>query len=345
MPTRFGFALLILLAALAGCGVGDDGGGGTGTAPVISSFTANPATVSPGQASTLTWSVSGSPMGLTIDNGVGAVRGSSVTVTPSATTTYTLTATNGSGSDREPATVTVSSTAPPTTPPPAGPGTVLDFGVGGAPGGPFTSDADGPISSATDARVVTVGSGGTVYARVSTSDPDGVSNVVVYLANRSPEGFPADLAPGEAVNGFTLGAPVGGCDLSGSATAVTCVYPIRVSSGTPNISELAGASSEFAYVLRARVTDAAGAITDRPPRGYVVVEGGNGGTPTPTPGPTPEPTPEPEPEPEPQPPAGDYNCSDFDTQAEAQAVFDAAGPGDPYGLDADNDGVACESLP
>lgn len=42
--------------------------------------------------------------------------------------------------------------------------------------------------------------------------------------------------------------------------------------------------------------------------------------------------------------AQDLNCSNFSTQAEAQAAFDAI-PGDPNNLDADNDGIACESLP
>lgn len=40
----------------------------------------------------------------------------------------------------------------------------------------------------------------------------------------------------------------------------------------------------------------------------------------------------------------DFNCGDFDTQAEAQAVLDED-PGDPHGLDRDGDGTACESLP
>ena len=39
------------------------------------------------------------------------------------------------------------------------------------------------------------------------------------------------------------------------------------------------------------------------------------------------------------------NCSDFDTQQEAQDFFEAEGPGDPHNLDADDDGIACESLP
>jgi hypothetical protein len=38
----------------------------------------------------------------------------------------------------------------------------------------------------------------------------------------------------------------------------------------------------------------------------------------------------------------DYDCSDFANQAEAQEYLL---PGDPYGLDADNDGIACEDLP
>jgi hypothetical protein len=38
------------------------------------------------------------------------------------------------------------------------------------------------------------------------------------------------------------------------------------------------------------------------------------------------------------------NCSDFPTQARAQAVLDEF-PEDPHGLDRNNDGVACESLP
>jgi hypothetical protein len=45
--------------------------------------------------------------------------------------------------------------------------------------------------------------------------------------------------------------------------------------------------------------------------------------------------------------AADKNCSDFSNQAQAQAFFISAGgpSSDPNGLDADHDGVACESLP
>jgi hypothetical protein len=40
--------------------------------------------------------------------------------------------------------------------------------------------------------------------------------------------------------------------------------------------------------------------------------------------------------------AVDYDCADFATQEEAQEYLL---PGDPYGLDGDNDGIACEDLP
>lgn len=38
---------------------------------------------------------------------------------------------------------------------------------------------------------------------------------------------------------------------------------------------------------------------------------------------------------------GDQDCSDFDTQEEAQQWLT---PGDPHNLDDDSDGVACELL-
>ena len=47
-------------------------------------------------------------------------------------------------------------------------------------------------------------------------------------------------------------------------------------------------------------------------------------------------------EPPPAASPGDRNCSDFSTPEAAQVFFEAAGPGDPHGLDRDGDGKACE---
>jgi len=70
------------------------------------------------------------------------------------------------------------------------------------------------------------------------------------------------------------------------------------------------------------------------------------GTPPPTATPTPAPTATPAATPSACGPcaATDCDCADFDTQAEAQACLEVY-PGDPFNLDGDNDGVACESLP
>ena len=76
----------------------------SGAAPSISSLAASPSTISAGASSTLSWNVTGESY-LTVSPGVGAVRGTSVSVKPSANTTYTLYATNQYG--RTTATVTV----------------------------------------------------------------------------------------------------------------------------------------------------------------------------------------------------------------------------------------------
>jgi beta-glucanase (GH16 family) len=86
-------------------------------APTISSFAANLSTVTPGQSSTLSWNVNGSPAPtISIDQGIGTVSGNSITVSPSATTTYTLSATNSAGTATSSVAIAVSSTAPPSNP-------------------------------------------------------------------------------------------------------------------------------------------------------------------------------------------------------------------------------------
>jgi hypothetical protein len=40
----------------------------------------------------------------------------------------------------------------------------------------------------------------------------------------------------------------------------------------------------------------------------------------------------------------DMDCSDFSSWREAQDFYERNGPGDPHRLDADHDGIACESL-
>jgi hypothetical protein len=75
-----------------------------GAAPTISSFSANPSMGAAGTPVTLSWSAGGASY-FVVSPDVGAVRGTSVTVTPAQTTTYSLAGTNQFG--RSTATVTV----------------------------------------------------------------------------------------------------------------------------------------------------------------------------------------------------------------------------------------------
>lgn len=71
----------------------------------ITAFSADPATITAGEETTLRWTVTGEDLTLTIDNGVGTVTGTSLRVAPAETTAYTLSATGSDGSDT--ATITV----------------------------------------------------------------------------------------------------------------------------------------------------------------------------------------------------------------------------------------------
>jgi len=78
----------------------------TGPSPVVSSFTANPVTVSAGNPVTLSWNVTDAIYNI-VSPQVGPVRGTSVMVTPTATTTYRLYSTNQYGRAIKAVTVTV----------------------------------------------------------------------------------------------------------------------------------------------------------------------------------------------------------------------------------------------
>jgi hypothetical protein len=83
------------------------------TPPTITSFAANPATISRGETSTLSWNVKDATS-VSINQGIGAVAVTTGTkdVTPTDTITYTLTATNADGSKTATCTVTVEEVLP-----------------------------------------------------------------------------------------------------------------------------------------------------------------------------------------------------------------------------------------
>ena len=85
------------------------------SAPIITSFSASPASINSGQSSTLTWDVIGSAT-MYINQGVGGVLSKgSKEVIPTSTTTYTLTADSGNSKVSKSITVTVDTTNTSTT--------------------------------------------------------------------------------------------------------------------------------------------------------------------------------------------------------------------------------------
>ena len=272
--SRLGILSVGLIFGLSACDI--LGGGG----PAITSFTATPSSITAGQPSVLAWAVDSTATTISINNGVGTVTSDTddrVTVTPTANTTYTLTATNTEGrSTTRTATVTIvgggtGSGGPPVTPPvepdPSGLPTGT-FGVSTSATGTFTNDADAPINTDTDERIISVADGGIFYAEVEYTDPDGITDISVLLVNSEPAGLAGELPTGP----FTIGEPTGNCTLGTSATSVTCVYPITVAAGTPDIASLPDAGDEFAYVFRVAVTDGAGTPAGQSDRGYVNIQ-------------------------------------------------------------------------
>jgi len=77
-----------------------------GPSPTISTFSANPASISNGQPVTLSWTTSNSEYNIVTPQ-VGPVRGNSIVVSPAVTTTYKLESTNQYGRTTKSVTVTV----------------------------------------------------------------------------------------------------------------------------------------------------------------------------------------------------------------------------------------------
>ncbi|TMB41990.1 MAG: hypothetical protein E6J58_02295 [Deltaproteobacteria bacterium] len=196
-------ALSAALFLLAACST--NGGGGTQNTPppVINSFTADASTVSPGQSTTLRWSLTNATS-ISIDHGVGAVTGNSVVVQPIDTTTYLLTATNAGGTATSSITVTVRARAPAIASFAGSPATIgigssstlswsvsnatsltIDHGVGAVAG---TSTVVTP-SVTTTYTLTATGLGGTVTATTTVT-------VIPAPVISSFKGSPASVAVG-----------------------------------------------------------------------------------------------------------------------------------------------------
>lgn len=154
-----------------------------GSPPAITSFTASPASVAAGQATTLAWVVTGSP-GLMLNPVAGPVTGTSVSVKPTATTTYTLSATNSFGSVTAKVTATVLPANPPVignffaNPATAGPGVTatLHWVVSGA----TSTTIDNGVGTVTGSSVNVSPSATTTYTLTATGTQKASATVTYY---------------------------------------------------------------------------------------------------------------------------------------------------------------------
>lgn len=219
------------------------------SAPIISTFSASPASIAAGQSSTLSWGVSGATT-LSI-SGLGVVTGSSKVVSPTATTTYTLTASNSTGSTTATTIITVTGT-------PAPSGNFLYVSPTGSASG------NGSISSPWDLQTAmnqpsSVTSGKTIYMRGGTYAGKYISN----LTGATLRSYPGEWAK---VDGYF-------------STTTSTSLPVAAS-GTTSTVTIAGnfmfTPSQEIYIdnEQMQVNDVVGAGQ------YIVVRGWGGTTPT-----------------------------------------------------------------
>ena len=225
-------------------------------APTISSFTASPTTINSGQSSTLSWSVSGNPApSLSIDNGVGAVSGTSIAVSPSATILYTLTATNTAGMQTATLTVAVNTAVPVITSATSATGQVgaafgyqitasnspTSYSATGLPGGLSVNTSTGVISGSPTAA-------GTSSVTIGATNAGGTGTATLILTVN-----PAPVAP-------TITTQPQSLTITAGATATFAV----VATGNPALTyqwrkdgvDISGATSASYSKMNAQTPDA-----------------------------------------------------------------------------------------
>jgi len=184
-------------------------------APTITSFTANPTTITAGGSANLTGVFSGGT-GMITPGNIAATSGSAVSVTPSATTTYTLTVTNSAGvALTQTATVTVTTASAPSAPTgltaTAGDATVSLSWTASA-GATSYNVYRGTTSGGEGATPIATGISGTTYTdtTVSNGTPYYYKVAAVNTAGTSAQSAEASATP-------ELGAPAAPTGLKATA--------------------------------------------------------------------------------------------------------------------------------
>jgi len=235
--------LLLACIGLAGCGgkVTANQSPGGGSAPAITSFTANPASVNSGTSSTLSWTTSGATtIAITPGTFTSTLASGTTSVSPTATTTYTLTATNASGSATMTATVTVSAAGAPTinffTASPAtinpGSSSMLNWATTGATSIAITP---GTFTSTSASGSTSVSPTATMTYTLTATNASG-SNTAMAKVTVTTSGGALTINTTSCPGG-TQGAPYAGCTISASGGSPPYTFSVSTSANFPPLPE------------------------------------------------------------------------------------------------------------
>ena len=228
LPSRPGLCALalfpLLCAGLAGCASGTSQSlpPGNSSVPQIGSFAANPASISSGASSTLSWSAAGAAsIAITPGTFTSTSASGSTSMSPAVTTVYTLTATNAAGSARSTLTVTVNAAGKPTISSftaspasiPSGSSSTLSWATTGATSiaitpGAFTSTSGTGSTSVSPAATTT-------YTLTATNAAGSTTSTAQVTVTASGGGGPLTITTSSCPGG-TQGAAYAGCTLTAS---------------------------------------------------------------------------------------------------------------------------------
>ena len=270
--------ILFACAGLAGCNsaISSMPPPGNGSAPTITSFSADPESINSGSSSMLSWATSGATsIAITPGTFTSTSVSGSTSVSPTATTTYTLTATNAAGSVTSTQTVTVNTASIPkissfaANPTSINPGSssMLSWATSGATSiaitpGTFTSTSASGSTSVSPTATTTY----TLTATNATGSTTSTA-IVTVTAPGGPLAITTTSCPGG-----TQGAAYAGCTIAASGGTPPYTYSLSsdvtdypplpegmsLNASTGNISSsLIG--GQGTYIPELVVTDSTGA--------------------------------------------------------------------------------------
>ena len=236
---------LCACAGLAGCGSASSSGSssGKGSVPTITSFAANPTSITSGAGSTLNWATTGATsIVITPGTFTSTSASGSTSMSPTATTTYTLTATNAAGSTTSTVTVTVTVNAPSkptissfTASPPSitsGYSSTLSWATTGAttiaitPGTFASTSASGSTSVSPTAT--------TTYTLTATNASG--STIATAQVTVTASGGPLAITTTSCPDGIQ-GAAYTGCTIAASGGSPPYTFSVSTSANFPPLPE------------------------------------------------------------------------------------------------------------